>query len=64
MIFLTLQILKAYGFEYFGATDPNEMDIASSNATEIFIKLFGDEIFVHGSSTILEHLFNFNGRSR
>ena len=38
------------------AKDAEDMDMISSQATEIFIKLFGDEIFVQESSIILEML--------
>ncbi len=36
---------RPMGLNILEASEPNEMDMASSNATEIFIKLFGDEIF-------------------
>jgi len=36
---------RPMGLNMLEASTPEEMDMASSNATEIFIKLFGDEIF-------------------
>ncbi len=36
---------RPVGLNILEATDPTQMDMASSQATEIFIKLFGDEIF-------------------
>jgi type IV secretory pathway TraG/TraD family ATPase VirD4 len=36
---------RPVGLNILEATDPAQMDMASSQATEIFIKLFGDEIF-------------------
>jgi len=36
---------RPMGLNMLEAKTPEEMDMASSNATEIFIKLFGDEIF-------------------
>jgi hypothetical protein len=36
---------RPMGLNILDAKDPEEMDMASSQATEIFIKLFGDEIF-------------------
>jgi len=45
IVFNPADIERPMGLNILEATDPNEMDMASSNATEIFIKLFGDEIF-------------------
>ena len=36
---------RPMGLNILEASDPEQMDMASSQATEIFIKLFGDEIF-------------------
>jgi hypothetical protein len=36
---------RPMGLNMLEATSPEEMDMASSQATEIFIKIFGDEIF-------------------
>lgn len=36
---------RPMGLNILEATNPPEMDLASSQATEIFIKIFGDEIF-------------------
>jgi hypothetical protein len=45
IIFNPADIERPMGLNILEANTPEEMDLASSQATEIFIKLFGDEIF-------------------
>ena len=45
VLFDPSDIERPVGLNILEATDPAQMDMASSQATEIFIKLFGDEIF-------------------
>jgi hypothetical protein len=45
IIFNPSDIERPMGLNILEANTPEEMDLASSQATEIFIKLFGDEIF-------------------
>jgi hypothetical protein len=45
IIFNPSDIERPMGLNMLEANTPEEMDLASSQATEIFIKLFGDEIF-------------------
>lgn len=45
IIFDPSDVDRPMGLNILEATTPAEMDLASSQATEIFIKLFGDEIF-------------------
>jgi hypothetical protein len=45
IIFNPSDIDRPMGLNILEANTPEEMDLASSQATEIFIKLFGDEIF-------------------
>jgi hypothetical protein len=54
---------RPMGLNILEANTPEEMDMASSQATEIFIKLFGDEIFRPAYSALLPQcLLNFDGR--
>lgn len=45
IIFNPADTERPMGLNILEATNPEEMDMASSQATEIFIKIFGDEIF-------------------
>lgn len=45
IIFDPSDVERPMGLNMLEATTPAEMDLAASQATEIFIKLFGDEIF-------------------
>jgi hypothetical protein len=45
IVFNPADMERPMGLNILEASDPEEMDLASSQATEIFIKLFGDEIF-------------------
>jgi len=45
IIFNPADVERPMGLNILEANSPEEMDLASSQATEIFIKLFGDEIF-------------------
>ena len=45
IIFDPADVERPMGLNILEATTPAEMDLAASQATEIFIKLFGDEIF-------------------
>lgn len=45
IVFDPSDIERPMGLNILEASNPEEMDLASSQATEIFIKLFGDEIF-------------------
>ncbi len=45
IIFNPADTERPMGLNILEATTPEEMDMASSQATEIFIKIFGDEIF-------------------
>ncbi|MBU1954418.1 type IV secretion system DNA-binding domain-containing protein [Patescibacteria group bacterium] len=45
IIFNPADTERPMGLNILEATNPAEMDLASSQATEIFIKIFGDEIF-------------------
>lgn len=45
IVFNPADIERPMGLNILEANTPEEMDLASSQATEIFIKLFGDEIF-------------------
>jgi len=45
IIFNPADIDRPMGLNILEANSPEEMDLASSQATEVFIKLFGDEIF-------------------
>lgn len=45
IVFNPSDVERPMGLNILEANSPEEMDLASSQATEIFIKLFGDEIF-------------------
>jgi len=45
IVFNPADVDRPMGLNILEATTPPEMDLASSQATEIFIKIFGDEIF-------------------
>jgi type IV secretory pathway TraG/TraD family ATPase VirD4 len=45
IVFNPSDVDRPMGLNILEANSPEEMDLASSQATEIFIKLFGDEIF-------------------